>query len=357
MRLGPGNPLSNAVRSSPPSPSTPAALTERRRTGRGLWVPALVSSLALLTVIGGIAAAQFYWRDLRSSMSRMDQTMRHARDRQQQMVEHFSEAQALLIAQQRHLREQEETLRAGEAALAAERMALEDARARLALAAGSRQVVNDQAQGRELARRLDLSLAGIADPGGLESVAETLDAVANWAAASGIVMGSPLRPTLESALGAARDALASARPEDPVRLADRLERLGADATRLTSGTTEAGSWNPASGLSGDAGPGHLGEQIQTALFALRRGDEALFRLALDTTDAWLAAFYNPARPEVASVREQIAEVRRLTVRQDLDAPKAAAAHVRAVLGEMIQRAKTVEQTGDDPPGGDSRAGV
>ncbi|MFZ0791618.1 MAG: uroporphyrinogen-III C-methyltransferase, partial [Chromatiaceae bacterium] len=97
----------------------------------------------------------------------------------------------------------------------------------------------------------------------------------------------------------------------------------------------------APGLAGDAGPGHLGEQIQTAQFALRRGDEPLFRLALDTAGAWIAAFYDPERPEVAAVQREIAALRQLPVRQDIDKPRALAARVRAVLGEMIQRAETV----------------
>ncbi len=327
-----------------------AALAERPSRGRGLWLPALLSSLALLIVIGGIALGQFYWRDLRSSMSRMDQTLAHARARQQQMVEHFAQAQGLLLAQQRRLQEQEEALRARALALAAERTALEEARSHLALVAdASGESVEEQTQARELARRLDLSLAGLADPGGLESAAQTLDAVAQWAAASPLVTGSPLRPAMESALTAARDALAAARADAPIRLADRLQRLGMEATRLAPGRAGIGPGAPASELAGGAGPGHLGEQLQTALFALRRGDEPLFRLALDTAEAWLDAFYDPKVREVAAVQEEITAMRLLPIRQDLSGPRVAIARLRAVLGELIQRAKTSPQP--DPQAG------
>ncbi|MBS1202482.1 MAG: HemX, putative uroporphyrinogen-III C-methyltransferase [Chromatiaceae bacterium] len=344
MRTRPKQSVSNGVRFPLPPAWPPAPVAARRRPRRGLWLPALLPFLALLTVIGGIAVGHFYWRDLLSSASRMDETLGHARERQLQMVEHFAEAQRLLLAQQRRLQEQEETLRAREAALTAERMSLEETRARLALAAASSKSVVEQIPARELARRLDLSLARLADPGGLESTAETLDAVADWAETSPLVAGSPpgpaLGPALETALAAARDALAAARADSHDQVAGRLERLGADATGLTPRTAGAGFWSPAPGLAGDAGPGHLGEQIQTALFAVRRGDESLFRLALDTAGAWLAAFYDQERPEVAAVQREIAAVRQLPVRRDLDKPRTSAARVRAVLGEMIQRAET-----------------
>ena len=222
MRIRPNNAVSNGVRPPPPPAEPPAPVATRRPTRRGLWLPALLPFLALLTVIGGIAVGHFYWRDLLSSASLMGETLGHARERQLQMVEHFAEAQGLLLAQQRRLQEQEEILRAREAALTAERLSLEEARAQLALAADPSKTTGERIPARELARRLDLSLAQLADPGGLESAAETLDAVAHWAATSPLVAGSPLGPALETALTAARDALAAAPVDNHDRVAGRL---------------------------------------------------------------------------------------------------------------------------------------
>lgn len=318
----------------------------QRRTG--LWVPALLSTLAVATVIGGIAVGQFYWSDLRSSMGRMDQTLDHARERQRQMVEHFSQAQGLLLAQQRRLQEAEEALRLRESELEAQRADLEAARARLALVSASREALAVETRVRELARRLDRDLLALADPGGLDAVAATLLAITDWAAgspdagagppvgaATSPQPGPPLVPALRSALADSRDTLAAAQAADARRLAERIERLGVQATTLSPGPPQAAPGSPPSGLPG-SGAGHLGEQIQTALFALHRGDEALFRLAFDTARAWLAAFYDPARPEVQAVQSELAALRRIPVGQDLGPLRTALARLRAVLGELIE---------------------
>lgn len=309
----------------------------RRRTG--LWVPALLSTLALATVVGGIGVGHFYWTNLRAGMGRMDETLDHARERQRQMVEHFSEAQGLLLAQQRRLQEAEEALRAREAKLAAEHADLEEARARLALVAASRDAMEGQTQARELARRLDLCLTALTDPGGLASAAETLSAVADWAARSPQLTGAMPSPALRSALAESRDALAAAELGGPQQLTHQIEQLGARATALSPGPLRPLTGAPEPSLP-DAGGAHLGEQLQTALFAIHRGDEALFRLALDTASAWLAAFYDPARPEVQAVRTEIAALLRRPVTQDLKPLRSGLARLRAVLGEIIESSVT-----------------
>ena len=316
----------------------------RRRTG--LWVPALLSALILATVIGAVVVGQFYWSDPRSSMGRMDETLEHARERQRQMVEHFSQAQGLLLAQQRRLQEAEEVLRAREARLEAERADLEDARARLALVSAPREVLEGQSRARKLAWRLDLCLAALADPSGLQSTAETLAAIADWAAGSPLVAGTTLGRALQTALAESRDALAEAQTGGPDQLAERIERLGIQAAGLHPGPVGSAPAGQTPSLAASAGAGHLGEQLQTALFALQRGDEALFRLALDTAGAWLAAFYDPGRPEVQAVQSEIAALHRLPVAQDLKPLRAGLVRVRAVLGELIQG---LGADGDSPP--------
>ncbi|MGE5153048.1 MAG: uroporphyrinogen-III C-methyltransferase [Bdellovibrio bacteriovorus] len=301
-----------------------------------LWVPALLSTLILATVIGSIAVGHFYWNELRSSMGRMDQTLGDARERQHQMIEHFSQAQALLMAQQRRIQEAEEALRAREAKLAAEHADLEQARARLALVSASRESLQRQTQARDLARRLDANLAALTDPGGLAATSETLQALTQWASASTLVADSALGPTLSSALADSRDALAQLEASGPAQLARRIERLGVQATGLVPARARPDPRGPGRALSAAAGAGHLGEQLQTALFALHRGDEALFRLALDTATAWLTAFYDPTRPDVQAVQAELAALHRHPVTQDLSPLRAALVRLRAVLGELTQ---------------------
>jgi uncharacterized protein HemX len=321
------------------------------RRPRGLWVPALLSTLVLATVIGGIAVGHFYWSDLRSSMGRMEETLDHARERQRQMVGHFSQAQGLLLAQQRRLQEAQEHLRAEEARLDAERAELRAAQARLALISASRASLGQRTEALDLARRLDGSLAALSDPGGLEATAETLKAVADWAAESPLLAGSPLGPALRSALVESRAMLAETQTNGPGQLARRIERLGSQATVLSPGPARPSPAHPPGGLSAGAGAGHLGEQLQTALFALHRGDEALFRLALDTAGAWLAAFYDRALPEVRAVQAELAALHRLPITQDLKPLRAGMTRLRAVLGELVQTAGT--DGGTTPAPGDA----
>lgn len=310
-----------------------------RRTG--LWVPALLSTLALTTVVGGIAVGHYYWTDLRASMGRMDATLEHARERQRQMVEHFSHAQALLLAQQRRLQEAEEALRTRASQLEVERVELEAARARLGLTAASRESLEAQTEVRDLARRLDGNLAALTDPGGLDAMAEILDAIADWAKVPTRVTESDLEP----ALGDARNALALLQDSGPAQLAQRLAQLGIQATGLRPGPARPKPEPPPGRHWTPIASGHLTEQLQTALFALHRGDEALFRLALDTANAWLAAFYDPARPEVQAVQLELAALHRLPISQDLKPLRTALARLRAVLGELAQGAGSAQDTG------------
>lgn len=325
---------------SAPPPSLPNNRRPRpapRRTG--LWVPALLSSLALAMVVGGIAIGQYFWSDLRSSMGHMDDSMANARERLRQMLEHFSEAQQLLLAQQQRIREAEEALRAREARLEAERADLETARKRLALGSASRAALAEQEQARELARRLDINLGALSDPDGVDSAAKTLAALSDWAASSTLVSGSTLAPTLLAALSDSKDALAQAQASGPRQLSERVERLGATAAALDLRSLAPGARVSAPGLASQAGAGNLGAQLEIALFALYRGDEALFRLALDTAGAWLAAFYDPARPEVQAVQSEIGALGRLPVSRDLQPLRAALVRARAVLGELLENAR------------------
>ena len=60
------------------------------------WVPILLSSLALLTVAGGVAVGHFYWTSLRSSMGQMANSMSRARERQRDLLVELNRTQALM---------------------------------------------------------------------------------------------------------------------------------------------------------------------------------------------------------------------------------------------------------------------
>ena len=66
------------------------------KTWQSPWVPVLLVSLVLLTVIGGLTVGDFYWHDLRPDMGRIGANLAQVRDRQRDMLGHFAEAQALL---------------------------------------------------------------------------------------------------------------------------------------------------------------------------------------------------------------------------------------------------------------------
>ncbi len=299
---------------------------------RGPRLPVLLSALALTIAIAGIAAGHRIWSDLRSSMSRMDRTLDAARARQRETIEGLASAQALLLAQQEHLREVEEGLRARESALAAERTALEERRARLETQQSPR-TLELRGQARELARRLDLALSGLSDPGGIALADEALKQTTEWATRSGLADDRDL----SSALTQARGALAAAQPPNPTQLAGRIESLSARIATLPPGPPRAAIPYWRLGPAGHASAVQVGAQLQTARFALHRGDEALFRLSLDTAAAWLAALYDPAVPGVAAVRAEISDLRRLPVRRDLAGLRTELARLRAVLGDLAER--------------------
>lgn len=313
---------------------------------RWLGFPAVLWALVLGSLVAGSAVGYRIWEDLRSSLSRMDRTLDAARERQRQLVENLARAQALLLEQQEHLREVETGLRAREAALEAERIALADRRDRWLRTHPGGEDPARLSEIRELARRLDLATAGLADADGIEAASETLDQVAGWASRFGIVG----MPALDSALSEARAALAAARSQEPARLAGRIESLKGQMARLPPGPPRAPApyWPP-----GPVGSEPARVQLDTALFALNRADDALFRLSLETAAAWVAAFYDPAEPGVAPIRAELAALRQLSVRPNLAGPRAGLARLRAVLGDLADRppqgAREASPPGRDPP--------
>lgn len=315
--------------------------------GDGLWLPALLSTLAVTIVVAGIAVAHFYWRDLRRSMGHMDETLLRARERQSQMLEHFSEAQRHLLAEQRRLQEGQQALRAEESRLQVERTELEAVRGRLGETCACREPPEDEARLRELTRGLDADLAGLSEPGRLDSTGKTLESITEWGHASALLADSGAGPTLSTVLTKTQDALAGLQERGPAQLAQHIEQLAIQATGLPLDPARSIAAPSATDPSA-RGSGHLGEQFQTALFALRQGDDTLFRLALDTTNAWLAAFYDPGLPRVQALRSELDSLRRTPVGQDLSPLRTDLARLRAILGELAEDARPLQKPGPQP---------
>jgi hypothetical protein len=309
--------------------------------------------LVVLVVIGAVVASQSYWLDLRGSMARMDQTLEHARQRQQAMISQFSEAQSLLLAQQRHLQEIEATLRERESALAERHAAVEAALARAQETKRTQQELREQGEARRLARMLERGIAGLAEPDVDPALSDSLEDLSAWVVGADMVSGSPLRPDLLHALAETRDQLDAIRAQGPVRLAERLRELRRQALDLPPDARALVPWGPRRATDqGDAG--QLTAQLDTALLAVSRGDQTLLALALDTASAWLGAFYDTTRGDVTDLAAQLNDLRRLPVTQDLARVQAAAAHLRAVLGEIIMSAgtaKAADQPDSVPDGG------
>ena len=135
----------------------------------------------------------------------------------------------------------------------------------------------------------------------------------------------------ETALSQARDALADLRSRDPQRLALRLESLVAQAARLPPGKpgVPAPFWPP--GPPGLGASGQLVSLLETARFALARGDRALLGRSLDTAAAWLDAFFDRSDPNVAAVADEIAALRGLSLQPDLSSLREALSRARDSL--------------------------
>jgi len=137
----------------------------RRRT---LWLPALLSTLALLVVIGGVMVGQLYWANLHSNLWRVESSMTQARENQRLLLEQIARTRAMLAEQQRGLQAESEALSAARKELAEDRAALE--RERSAWAKQAVEQARDAKRLREAAEtpqpgvREDLEVVGGAPP-------------------------------------------------------------------------------------------------------------------------------------------------------------------------------------------------
>jgi hypothetical protein len=307
-------------------------------------VPALVALAALVAAAGGIALSQRYWGDLQGSMERMDRSLETARASQRQLALYLAQAQDLLLAQQRHLQESEERLREATAAAAALQSSLEGRQARLARLETERG--QSARLARDLAHRLDLTLAGLAEPAGADLAQSILDDLMRWrhpppAQAGGEDPAPGAGADLDRALDQLQSALTESRTAPngvwtPARVGQAIQALGGELAELAPQHPRLLPPGP----TGLAASVHVAGQLQSALIALQRGDQTMYTLSLDAAAAWLGAYYDPSRPQVVASRGRIAELRALPVRQDRTGLRTALARTRAALGEWLVQAES-----------------
>jgi uncharacterized protein HemX len=244
----------------------------RRRT---LWVPALLSSLALLTVVGGIAVGQLFWSDLHSSMGRVETSIGRARERQRVLLEQVARTQELLVAEQRRLQAESEALAEARRQLAAERAALEKARSERALAV---QLVEVQTH--------------------------------------------------------LRDAAQSDRQALSARLAD----LRGEVARFAGRRPASGWYTPGpQGEAATLAAANLLRQLDTARLAVDKGDSDLYRQALQTATLWVDAFFGRRGAEAQRLANEIASLEKVPLSPDYSEVRAELARLRGALQAAADR--------------------
>jgi hypothetical protein len=249
----------------------------RRRT---LWVPALLSALAVLIVLGGVAVGQFYWSNLHSTIWHAEASIGRARQSQNALLRNTQE---LLGAEQQRLKAQANALAEARKQLKAERAAL--AREREAL---RRQAAALRAQDAAHLQEAQ-TLVGKAQQhlgNGKPSAAD-----AALAAARELIAGSTAADALAEHLDQARRRLNAATPAYRGALATRISEVQGQAANLKGRPRQrigyyGQPWPPD---PRDSATAALVAQLARARFAVERGDAGLYRQAVAAAKLWLAA--------------------------------------------------------------------
>lgn len=287
----------------------------RRRT---LWVPALLSSLALLTVVGGVAVGHFYWTSLRGSMDRMETSMSEARERQQVLVEQIDRTRDLLGEEGRRLRREADALHEREAAMAEQRRLLAREREALERALAERRALAEQearVAERLAAERLRLHEAARLATSAARRVGEDRGVAAASLAAAGALLRDLERPGAEALRHRLAALEARVAPPDARALAaleERLEAALARTGRLPAlGNARAWASRAPRRPGEPAGTPARGVllQLQAARFALERGDWRLYQEALENAGLWLERFFDERRAETVELQRDVEALR------------------------------------------------
>lgn len=295
---------------------------------RTLWIPALLSSLALLLVVGGIAVGHYYWTSLRGSMGRMANSMSVARQRQQDLLEQISETQGLFAIQQARLQQEAETLRRQEEALAA-------ARRQFALERLSTISVQTECEQQpagptteklrltEAARLIETAEQRLSTEKNPDAARETLSAATALLERIDGAHGAELRERIWTA----REQIAAVTAADRNMLTERLDAVRTDASRLRPNRD-----TPAPGRGNSIETSNnLISQLDAARFALDRGDADLFRNALATAEIWLKTFFDLQQDRTLEVARAIGDLKTQPLVLDFSAASAELKDLSAAL--------------------------
>jgi hypothetical protein len=305
----------------------------RRRT---LWLPALLSTLALLVVIGGVIVGQLYWANLHSNLWRVESSMSQARENQRILLEQIARTRALLAQQQRGLQAEAQVLAAARKKLAEERAALEkegSARARQVAEQGL-----DAKRLREAAALVDQARGALAQGPGPAFADQMLAA----AQARLKDLGAASGQGLETALSQVRERLQTQSPSNRDALVARIQKVRAQAAALAQPRPPARWRDPRVPPQGAApAAGNLAVQLDRARRALDRGDAARYRYALETARFLLSTVFDSEQANIAELAQAIAELEQAPGHRDHDLIKGELAW----LGKALRKAAEELQPG------------
>lgn len=303
------------------------------------WVPVLLVALALLTLIGGLSVADFYWHDLRPDMGRIGSNLAEVRDRQRTMMGNFAEAQVLLLEQQRRLVAQAQDLRQREQAVYEARLEIEAQRAQLAqgmLAEAQRQREAATRLG-EAADRAATAAEGLTRDDRLDEAQAAIDLTRALLAPLPGTRGDPGRASLAEV----ESSLAQVRPVDRSALIQRLASVQGRAAALRpvaarllreqGQTAVAAAPRQRREDPVTQAARSLDSQFQAARVALEGADAGGFRVAMQGIEHWLAAFYEPRMPDTAAVLTQVRALAQTQTTADLTPLAGALTELAAVL--------------------------
>jgi uncharacterized protein HemX len=306
----------------------------RRRT---LWLPALLSTLALLVVIGGVIVGQFYWANLHSNLWRVESSMSQARENQRLLLEQIARTRAMLAEQQRGLQAESEALSAARKKLADERAALEKERS-----ARARQVVEharDAKRLREAAALVDQARRALVAQGAGPTAADQMLAAAQARLKD---LGPGSGQGLETALRQVRERLQPQSPSSRDALVARIQRVRGQAAALAQPRGPAGWYDPRVPAQEIApAAGSLVVQLDRARRALDRGDAARFRYTLETARFLLSTFFDSEQADIAQLAQAIADLEQAPGHQGYDLVKGDLAE----LGKALRKAAETLQPG------------
>lgn len=320
------------------------------------WIPLLLSSLALLTIVGGISVGHFYWTSLRSSMGQMADSMSQARERQLALLGQLDRTRALMAEQQERMREELEALKRREDAFAEARRKMLLEREELGMEC-SRLMREEQNRAREALRLLEA--ARLVENAGerLHRTDGVVLASANLRAARALVMeietsdGVALIERLDLML----TRLEQLEPAGRDALVARLDALRAQAFKSRPGLRSPRQGRRGSRLAGaDGAARHLALQLDTAAFALERGDEALFDQATQTAVLWLETFFDTRR---ADTQRLLAGLRQLGSHQAGIDLAEAGEELERLADQLSARESAIESASPDLSSGAPATGV